>query len=279
MERTWNRPSVLKDENRKIVCFIMVLLLCLTVITGSHDTVRGEETDPPAGRSLLLIYFLGYDLEESSGAASKDIHEIIRATRESPVLVRIFLGGSVQWWLPFAEERHSYEVEIGNGTILTVKDLGDVHAGEEMALEQFISRAAEDITAGQLQKDWVDLILWGHGLPGLDGIGVDALHEEDSLSLPEIGEALKKCGVKIRLFGFDACRMATLQAAWIIAPFADIFAGSIYDEALEGWNYRNMIQTMNEIGGNTEDERKKLMIRLRENGLQGSDRKVCMMGL
>ena len=176
----------------------------------------------------LLVYMLGCDLEADSGAASADLRELLRGTASAPVTVRAYLGGSARWDFPGLEDGRCYELEISGGEWRVLRDLGAVPSADGEGLCRFLRENAD----GKC-----DLVLWGHGLPGMAGIGADALFDGDGLSLSEIRAAIENSGVRIRLLGFDACEMANLQAAWLLAPCAGYFAASAQVEALSGWDY------------------------------------------
>ena len=116
------------------------------------------------------------------------------------------------------------------------------------------------------------MILWGHGFPGFEGIGVDKIANEDKLSLAEMKEAFTEGRLHFRLIGFDACEMATLEAAWTFAPYADYFAASPEIEAVSGWNYSATIQALE----NTDAD---APLQLREMALQAAKRNPSVLPL
>ncbi|NLD03751.1 MAG: hypothetical protein GX674_10620, partial [Clostridiales bacterium] len=64
------------------------------------------------------------------------------------------------------------------------------------------------------------------------------LHDFDSLSLAEIGEALSGYESAFEFIGFDACLMATIETAQAVSPFADYMIASEELEPGSGWNYK-----------------------------------------
>lgn len=221
---------------------VIALLLVLSVfLPGCH-----------AESHTILIYILGSDLERDSGSATNDLMEITRATKETPVKVIAYLGGCTTWWMPGLESSHCYAVEIEQGNRRILYDYGQLTSSDTEPFASFMT---------EYGHNGDDLIIWGHGLPGGKGIGSDITADNDSLSLAEIQTGLEICGLKLRLVGFDACKMATLEAAWIVLPYAAYFAASTEEEALSGWNYRDTLSVLNAPEKNAPEKLRSQAIR------------------
>ena len=201
-----------------LVLSVLALSLCLLDCSAEEHTV--------------LIFILGSDLETDSGSVTDDLMEITRATKDIPVRVIAYLGGSMVWWMPELENSRCYVLEIEQGTRKIIQDYGEQTSSNAARFGSFLK---------QYGHNGDDLILWGHGLPGGKGIGYDSIAGNDTLTLSEIQEGLRKSSLKLRLIGFDACNMATLEAAWSVLPYSEYFAASPEVEALSGWNYRNVL--------------------------------------
>lgn len=205
--------------------FILIpfLLLCLLVFCCVCSAESGD----------VLMYMIGSDLETEQAAATHDLHEMIHAlglyTEKSVVA---FLSGSEKWWLPGLEDGHSYTLKIQSDGYEILQDHGLFSGTTESALAEFIQQYA---------SDGDDLIFWGHGAPGAAGIGRDLLFHLDTLTLYEIQAALEKSKVHFRVIGFDACSMATLQSAWMLNTYCDLFCASMVDEQIHGWSYNAVI--------------------------------------
>ena len=216
-----------------------------------------------AEEQTILMYMLGCDLESESGAATDDLMEILHTTAESHIHVIAYLGGSEAWWMPGLENDHCYTVKIQQGKMEILQDHGRQVSASKKQFLQFLTSYAHN---GD------DLILWGHGFPGFEGIGVDKIANEDKLSLAEMKEAFTEGRLHFRLIGFDACEMATLEAAWTFAPYADYFAASPEIEAVSGWNYSATIQALE----NTDAD---APLQLREMALQAAKRNPSVLPL
>ena len=216
-----------------------------------------------AEKQTVLLYMMGCDLETDSGAATEDLIEVLRATKESSVHVIAYLCGSESWWLPGLENGHCYAIEIQQGNMTLLRDFGRQPSATDEQFSLFLR---------EYGKSENDLILWGHGFPGFTGIGVDSLMDEDTLTLAEIQKGLQASGLHFRLIGFDACEMATLEAAWLLAPYADWFAASPQIEALSGWDYRAVIRYLSDMENDAP-------LKLREAGLQAARRNPSVLPL
>ena len=188
----------------------------------------------------ILLYMLPGDLEKDSGAVTGELKELLRLTAENKESeIYVYLGGSEELWFPDLQGEHVYILHIQSGKTEILKDLGCAPSAEESSLEHFMESCGEDVEC---------LIFWGHGYPGMDGIGFDPLFDNDTLTLGEISAALERSGRTFRLIGFDACSMATLEAAWTVAPFAEWFAASPEKEVLTGWYYPALFRSFTENG-------------------------------
>jgi len=78
----------------------------------------------------------------------------------------------------------------------------------------------------------------------LSGYGHDQHYPNDSMTLDEIAKAIKESGCIFDLIGFDACLMATLEAAIALEPYADYMIASEEVEPGMGWNYTGWITAL-----------------------------------
>ncbi len=223
---------------KRTASIFVILALSFSVVS---DNAFAEE-------HRILVYLLACGLEADSGAATEDLMEIKRAIPSIEVFVH--LGGTDKLWYPGLEAGHGYDLYYSGTEEKVLKDCGLESDAGEAALLHFLK---------QYGRKGADLILWGHGCSGLDGIGYDGT---DTLTLPEIAGALEKSGLHFRLIGFDACNMATLEAAWMLAPYCELIAASPEEEKLSGWSYTNVFSAL------AQNESDRIMDVLRGNGLQ-----------
>ena len=186
-----------------ILCF--VLLFCLW-----------SPIDSLAEKADVLMYIVGSDMETAYASATNDLYEVLHISEAYPnKQIFAFLCGSKTWWLPQINGDSCYLIRINAGKFDVLCDYGPQNGTTYEQLSAFIASYGEDGS---------DLIFWGHGLPGISGIGYDQNNRQDSLSLYEIHEALASAGIRFRMIGFDACRMASIQAVLVIKQNADFFA-------------------------------------------------------
>lgn len=210
---------------KRLICFFIISFL-LFISTNSF-----------AESPTILLYMLGCDLEEEAGAATDDIVEIMHITKQIPVQVIIYLGGSSRWWLPGLKDNHCYDLIVANNKICVLEDFGTQQSATVQNLTRFLQRYG---------KEGDDLILWGHGFAEEQCIGVDKLYSDDYLTIGEIQKAIRNSGLHFRMIGFDACKMATLEAIWSFSEYADYFVASSEWETLKGWDYEALLQCLSD---------------------------------
>jgi hypothetical protein len=85
------------------------------------------------------------------------------------------------------------------------------------------------------------VILWDHGSGSIGGVVYDELFDYDSLTLLEIDSAFRTVYSEMtsdfEFIGFDACLMATIETANIMASYADYMIASQEYEGGPGWDY------------------------------------------
>lgn len=189
------------------------------------------------GKTTLMIYMIGSDLESKSGAATDDLIEIqdsgIDIENNEVVLCT---GGSPEW--------QNDTIGNDNNTILTLSGEGyDVEEkmsqasmGEAKTLTGFLDYCVQKHPA-----EHYALILWNHGNGPLIGYGKDMLFDNDSLTLSEMSDALEKSSFsknnRLDWVGFDACLMASAELCCVWAPYAQYLVASQEVEPSFGWQY------------------------------------------
>ena len=86
------------------------------------------------------------------------------------------------------------------------------------------------------------LIFWNHGGGSTSGVCFDETADYDGLTIHEINDALYNFteanpDFHLDLIGFDACLMATYEAAAHMQYYADFMVASEELEPSLGWNY------------------------------------------
>jgi hypothetical protein len=124
-------------------------------------------------------------------------------------------------------------VRISGADFIEIDDWGERNLGEAFALEEFMTAAVQEAPA-----DHYAMILWDHG--SMTGIGADESHS-DVLEGWEIAVGLETglaaTGIDLDFIGFDACLMASLEVAAVVAPYASYMIASEELEPNDGWAY------------------------------------------
>ena len=209
---------------RRTILPVLCLIIAASLLFGACGAA--------SGKCDILLFMVGGKLESETGAATRDLQELIRASREEPSKsCAVYLCGSEKWELNGTTEVQSCMIRISGGEYVLLQDR-----------KESVGTTAEDLCDFlEYGKAGCDLIFWGHGGAGTTGIGENSLFDNDTLSLHEIGAALEKTNKHFRVIGFDACSMATLQAAWLVSPYCNFFCASTRAEELSGWNYKSIL--------------------------------------
>lgn len=225
------------------------LLFLLAVVIGCTTNGYAQSIEPKRA-FVLLIYMNGSDLESKHQLASQDIKEIVGSYKnknnEDDFATVILHGGTKKWQLPtpIASDSLTYSKVTKNG-FEKVKVAANKSIGNPSTLVDFLSFSKQNFPAERY-----GLIFWNHGRGSVHGFGYDEVFPDDlSLSLREMGEAfsdLKRNQKDLNLdfIGFDACLMATIETATVLAPYAAYMVASQELEPGEGWNYKYLINSL-----------------------------------
>ena len=187
------------------------------------------------GKVTLMVYITGSDLESNYGSASADIQEMLDAGVDVDTTVLLMTGGTSQWCLGFDPGKTTIS-EIGPRGMRVVRSFEAMNMGDPDTLSLFLDTGVEYAPA-----DRYALILWDHGGGPLNGLCYDELYSNNCLTLSELRDALSRSpfGSDQRLawIGLDACLMASVETASVLAPFSDYLIASEETEPSGGWNY------------------------------------------
>ncbi len=207
---------------------------------GINITRKQREAETPMGDEgtwTIFVYMCGSDLESENGLASGDIEEMVAGSQSENVKFVFQTGGAGAWADTYgisADKTQRYVVTDGEITIVDEKE--QVNMGTSEVLTDFLSWGIENYVAANM-----GIIFWNHGGGSVSGVCFDELNENDSLSLEEIDTSLTsvydKMTDKFAFIGFDACLMATVETANMLAPHADYMFASEETEPGYGWDY------------------------------------------
>ena len=212
-----------------------------SVASGAQDkytSILGNGRDTVT----ILVYMCGTDLESGSGMGTSDLQEMANAVLSDKVNLLIYTGGCKKWQnsLVSSTTNQIYKVEGGGQLRCLEKNLGSKAMTDPATLAGFIQYGVKNYPANR-----VSLIFWDHGGGSLSGYGYDEkFASSGSMTLKGINDALKKGGARFDFIGFDACLMATLENALMLAPYGDYLIASEETEPGVGWYYTNWLSEL-----------------------------------
>ena len=192
----------------------------------------------------VLMYMCGSNLESEStrlggGLATSNLVELTQANLGDNVNFIVETGGAKRWQNDVVSARYLERYAMEGG-YLTQKDrVASASMAEPGTLSDFLKWGAQNYPA-----DHYMLVFWDHGGGSIAGVCNDDLYpytksgQADSLTLPEIREALKASSLSFEVVGFDTCLMATLETGEILEPYARYMVASEETEPGSGWDYK-----------------------------------------
>lgn len=196
------------------------------------EVPMGEE-----GTWTTFVYLCGSDLESNCGFASKDMQEMIDSSANDNTRFVVQTGGSLEWKNSVDPKKlQRYVIENGTATLVDVQPIASM--GDANTLTSFLKWGIEKYPAAN-----IGLVLWDHGGGSIQGACLDELTgiESDRLFIREIDAALYNIfddmTDKFAFIGFDACLMATVEVAALLASHADYLIASEETEPGYGWDY------------------------------------------
>ena len=191
----------------------------------------------------VLMYVCGSDLESTStrmggGLATGNLVELTQAKLGNNVNYVIETGGAKRWQNDVVNPRYLERYVMENGYMTQKDRVPSASMAESSTLADFLKWGVSNYPAEHYM-----LVFWDHGGGSITGVCLDDLYPKtrdgasDSLTLTEIRDALKSCGTKFDVVGFDTCLMATLETAEMLEPYADYMIASEESEPGTGWDY------------------------------------------
>ncbi len=219
------------------------LLLLATGLTSAQDLPEWTILVYLEGDCDLEHFSVG-DVEEMTGARPSDEVQVVvqydRAEADEP---EGQYSGRAAPGLGDFDSTKRFVLE--EGRVREIADLGETNMGAPETLAGFIGWGIETFPARRTA-----LVLWDHGA-GWPGYGGDDSHDGDSLTLPEIEQALDaglgaEDAPKFAFIGFDCCLMATLEVMAACAPHAEFLIASEELEPGYGWDYTPWLSALAE---------------------------------
>ncbi len=211
-------------------------------VSSSAKAKRTEIVGGGRDEVTLMIYMIGTDLESRSGMATADLQEMTGASISDQVTVIVQTGGTKKWQNSVISNKTNQRYQVTSEGLKILEDnLGKKSMVDPDTLSDFIRYSEENFPADRYQ-----LILWDHGGGSLTGYGFDEHFPGEHMTLDEIDEALKDGKTDFDFIGFDACLMATLETALVVAPYADYMIASEELEPGIGWYYTDWLSALSD---------------------------------
>ena len=212
-----------------LACALAALFLCLP----KPGTAQERQI-------TLLIYLCGSDLETRGSAASRDVEEMLRSLPDiQAAQVLVMAGGSKVWHKQEVSAQETSIFRLSPEGLVKEHTLEALSMGDPQTLGMFLAYGYNHYPAQQYA-----LLLWDHGAGPVVGVCFDERTEVqggwDGLSLSELEQALASSPFSrepLSWIGFDACLMASLEVAQVVAPYAAYMIASQETEPVSGWNY------------------------------------------
>lgn len=225
--------------NKKIFAiFLAALFLLLLACSGCSNA--------PKDTSALYIYMCGSNLETNSGAATKNIAEILGTDIPEKTTVVIETGGSEKWRKYDISSDSISRYVVENGELVLKGTAENASMGNPDTLSDFLNYCTTEYPAEK-----TGVILWDHGGGSIKGVCYDENYSMDSLTLAELDQAFSSVNQKFDFIGFDACLMATYDTASVISKYAEYMIASEEIEPSGGWDYATLVQS---FSANTDTE-------------------------
>ncbi len=228
--------------------FLILLLIGILADDGAADSAKpasaaSAENIAQLGNSdadwTLLLYLCGTDLESKYGSCTDNLLECASVALPDTVNLLLCTGGTEDWSLDFVDPNAiQYHRLYGEGDYETLETLPLSSMGDPGTLSNFLSYGVKAFPAKKY-----GVILWNHG-GGMSGVAFDELYEGDALSLTDLNEGFSQANANLEFIGFDACLMATLEAALELSPYAGYMIASEEVEPGSGWDYAAMLNSI-----------------------------------
>ncbi len=200
-------------------------------------TIKGNGKDSVT----VMVYMCGSDLESKSAMGSRDIQEMLNATKTGNINLLVYTGGARKWQnnIISSSTNQIYRIADGNITCLE-NNVGAKVMTDPATLTEFITYCKKNYPANRNM-----LIFWDHGGGSNKGYGYDEKYASaGSMDLSGINKALKAGGVKFDIIGFDTCLMATVETALVAGEYGDYMIASEESEPGIGWYYTDWLSQL-----------------------------------
>ena len=248
---------------------ILPLVIIVVLLTASAYAQNQAEW-------TILWYLCGTDLETDDGSATYNLEQAMEGISTDDVNVIIITGGTNDWQNSYVpnDAIGIFRLNSDGSGLTELSHLKDQNMADPGLLGSMIQQVFTLYPA-----DRTMLILWDHGSGSVGGFGYDERTEE-SISLAELNTALQNGGRHFDVIGFDACLMASLEVANVLAPYADYMVASQELEPGGGWNYQKILAAISKNPAITAAELgKSICDSYLEHCIEWDDKEIATLSL
>ena len=254
------RKKMTKKKKRILLIVAAVIVFLIIIASLADDEEEQSASLRSSQRSLtrpdydtqsyegelawaIYWYLCGSDLETEYQAASEDLEELLSVKLPGNVKVIIQTGGSRRWHSNNIRSNELGRYVYDNTGFHKIEGRPNASMGNGNTLREFLNFCLTNYPA-QRQA----LVFWNHGGGTFGGVCHDEIYD-DSLSLADISLALNQFQAgyqepRFELIGFDACLMATVDAAYSLAGYANYMVASQELVPGIGWDYIGIAQAL-----------------------------------
>ncbi len=208
-------------------------------LTVSRPVQAGGEEIKKDGIWTIFVYLCGSDLESQYGAATNDMVEMMEASASDKVRFVVQTGGASEWNNEAVNKKKLQRFVVQNEDIELVDEVKEASMAKSNTLAKFLKWGVNNYSS-----EHMGVILWNHGGGSIGGICYDETDNMKSLSLRDVDSALlsaySKMSGKFEFVGFDACLMGSMEAANVLASYANYMYASEESEPGCGWDYTSI---------------------------------------
>ncbi|MBR5110033.1 MAG: hypothetical protein IK099_07545 [Clostridia bacterium] len=213
---------------KKMTALLLAFMLFTAVLPAVH-------AETPRKKNTVMIYMCGTNLESVGRQGTGCLGDIMNSRfNKEEVNVVILAGGCVNW-------SYGYDVKQLTLVEFNEKERRPVVAdtfplssmGDKDTLVNFLN-----VCYDRYPAERYDLVLWNHGGGPNKGVCQDALFKPDTLTIPELCEALSQspfADQPLDLLAFHACLMGSAEVANALVPYARYMVAG--EDSIYGLSY------------------------------------------
>ena len=216
---------------KRWICLLLVALL----LTGCGKAPQEEPFQP--GSTTVMVYMIGCDPKDETNAGAQALQRMAAALPQpGKTQVVVLAGAEPLWYNQTMTGSENTLLELAKDGFAPVETVENSSMGSADTLASFLKYAAEHYPAERYS-----LLVWDANTTPVVGYGRESLTGEDSLSVPELVQALAASPFgeerKLSWVGFESPMMASLEICCVLADYADYLVASQSAIPACGWDY------------------------------------------